>query len=88
MSSPSRAMPPVTATRTQAAWVIWWSAARMACATATPPLNLSCSSVPASCCHWAGVTGSLADRGARRRRACSMPAELLLHGPDPASAAL
>ena len=59
-SSLIRPMPPVTATLVQAEWLIRWSASRMAAATATPPLYWSCSSVPARCCHWAWLMGSLA----------------------------
>ena len=80
-------MPPVDATLTQAEWPIWWSPTRMASATATPPLYSSCSSVPASCCHWAGVTGSLAT-GVPAAMACSMPARFCGRRPDPFSAAL
>ena len=72
-------MPPVTATLVHADWLIRWSATRMAFATATPPLYSSCSSVPASCCHWARLTGSLRDRRARGDGLLD-GGQILLHG--------
>src|SRR6185437_4282738 len=71
-------------TLVQAEWLIRWSASRMAFATATPPLYSSCSSVPARCCHWAWLMGSLAT-GVPATMACSMPARSCCMVPDPAS---
>ena len=86
MSSPSRAMPLVTATLTHAERLVWWSATKMASATATPPLYSSRSSVPDSCCHPAGLTGSWA-AGEPAATACSTPVRSCCMVADPASAA-
>ncbi len=82
-SSPSRPPPETRATRTQAAWVIRWSAAMISCETATPPLKLSAASGPTIPCHCAGVTGSLLT-GVPAVIACSMPVKPCSMGADPA----
>ena len=82
-SSPSRAMPLVTATLIHADRLIWWSATSIAAAAATPAVVVGrCSSVPASCCHWASVTGSLAT-GVARGDGLLDAGEVLLHGRGP-----
>ena len=78
-SSPSRPMALVTATLVQAAWLIRWSASRMAFATATPPLKSSVQQRAGQVLPLGRGDGQLGDRGARDDGLLDA-GEILLHG--------